>query len=120
MDGRAATLQPCSAPARADALAAIDLGSNSFRLEMASLQGGLYRRIDSLKETVRLGAGLDDRGMLTEDAMQRGFDCLARFAQRLDGLPAERVRAVATQTLREARNRDAFLRRAGDVLGRPI
>ena len=120
MDGRAATPQPCSAPARADALAAIDLGSNSFRLEMASLQGGLYRRIDSLKETVRLGAGLDDRGMLTEDAMQRGFDCLARFAQRLDGLPAERVRAVATQTLREARNRDAFLRRAGDALGRPI
>ena len=55
-------------------LAAIDMGSNSFRLEIGQLQHGRYRRIDYLKETVRLGAGLDAEGLLTEAAMQRGLD----------------------------------------------
>jgi exopolyphosphatase/guanosine-5'-triphosphate,3'-diphosphate pyrophosphatase len=101
-------------------LAAIDMGSNSFRLEIAELRQGRYRRVDYLKETVRLGAGLDAEGLLTEEAAARGLACLARFAQRLADCPPTRVRAVATQTLREARNRDAFLRRAEPVLGHPI
>jgi exopolyphosphatase/guanosine-5'-triphosphate,3'-diphosphate pyrophosphatase len=101
-------------------LAAVDMGSNSFRLEIGQLHQGKYRRIDYLKETVRLGAGLDPQGLLTENAAQRGLECLARFAQRLQGYAAWQVRAVATQTLREARNRDAFLERAGTALGRTI
>jgi exopolyphosphatase/guanosine-5'-triphosphate,3'-diphosphate pyrophosphatase len=101
-------------------LAAIDLGSNSFRLELAELADGRYRRLGYWKETVRLGAGLDTEGHLGEDAMERGLACLARFAERLQGFPRERVRAVATQTLREAKNRDAFLARAEPVLGHPI
>jgi exopolyphosphatase/guanosine-5'-triphosphate,3'-diphosphate pyrophosphatase len=103
-----------------DLLAAIDMGSNSFRLEIAELSKGKYKRIDYLKETVRLGAGLDSHGMLTEEATQRGLACLARFAQRLKGFAPWQVRAVATQTLREARNRDAFLQRADRVLGHSI
>src|SRR5688500_6913276 len=90
-------------------LAAIDMGSNSFRLEIGQLIDGRYRRIDYLKETVRLGAGLDANGLLTDAACARGLTCLARFAQRLQGFEPAQVRAVATQTLREARNRDAFL-----------
>jgi exopolyphosphatase/guanosine-5'-triphosphate,3'-diphosphate pyrophosphatase len=103
-----------------DHLAAIDLGSNSFRLEIGQISPGRYRRIDYLKQTVRLGAGLDAEGMLTEEAMERGLACLARFAQRLEGYEPSQVRAVATQTLREARNRDAFLVRAQAVLGHAI
>lgn len=101
-------------------LAAIDMGSNSFRLEIAQVPHGRYRRVDYLKETVRLGAGLDANGLLTEEAALRGLACLARFAQRLKGFAPGQVRAVATQTLREARNRDAFLARAQTVLGQPI
>ncbi len=101
-------------------LASIDMGSNSFRLEIAELSKGRYKRIDYLKETVRLGAGLDAHGLLTEEATQRGLACLARFAQRLKGFASWQVRAVATQTLREARNRDAFLARADRVLGHRI
>jgi exopolyphosphatase/guanosine-5'-triphosphate,3'-diphosphate pyrophosphatase len=101
-------------------LAAIDMGSNSFRLEIGQLQHGRYRRIDYLKETVRLGGGLDADGMLTEAAVQRGLDCLRRFAVRLAGFDARQVRAVATQTLREARNRNAFLALAQPALGYPI
>lgn len=103
-----------------DLLAAIDMGSNSFRLEIAQVSKGKYKRVDYLKETVRLGAGLDSRGMLTEEATQRGLACLATFAQRLKGFEPWQVRAVATQTLREARNRDAFLQRGNRVLGLPI
>ncbi len=103
-----------------DALAAIDLGSNSFRLEIARLRDGDYKTLHYRKEPVRLGAGLDAQGMLTEEAMQRGLACLARFGAELQGFAPERLRAVATQTLREAQNRDEFLRRAQAVLGFPI
>jgi len=96
------------------------MGSTSFRLEIGQLQGGRYRRVDYLKETVRLGAGLDAAGFLNEEATARGLDCLARFARRLDGFAPHQVRAVATQTLREAHNRDAFLLRAQSVLGHPV
>ncbi|MEO7129652.1 MAG: Ppx/GppA phosphatase family protein, partial [Rhodoferax sp.] len=51
---------------------------------------------------------------------QRGWDCLSRFGERLAGFKRGQVRAVATQTLREARNRDQFLARADDLLGFPI
>jgi exopolyphosphatase/guanosine-5'-triphosphate,3'-diphosphate pyrophosphatase len=103
-----------------DLLASIDLGSNSFRLEIGEIAKGRYKRVDYLKETVRLGGGLDSQGMLTEEATQRGLVCLARFAERLEGFAPWQVRAVATQTLREARNRDVFLLRADQALGHPI
>lgn len=100
--------------------ASIDIGSNSFRLELARLSGDRYQRVSYIKESVRLGAGLDDQGMLTEEAMQRGLNCLQGFGEQLVGIAPERIRAVATQTLREARNRNAFLARAQAVLGHPI
>ena len=101
-------------------LAAVDLGSNSFRLEIAKLELGQLQRVEYLKETVRQGAELDGDRRLSADAMQRGWRCLARFAERLSGFAPSQVRAVATQTLREARNRDEFLARAQDILGFPI
>ena len=101
-------------------LAAIDLGSNSFRLEIGRLSHGQIHRVEYLKETVRQGNGLDSERLLSDEAMQRGWECLARFAERLSGFKKQQVRAVATQTLREARNRDTFLTRAQQILGFPI
>jgi exopolyphosphatase/guanosine-5'-triphosphate,3'-diphosphate pyrophosphatase len=100
--------------------AAIDLGSNSFRLEIGRLESGHLRRVEYLKETVRQGNGLDADRNLTEEAMQRGWACLARFGERIAGFRPAHVRAVATQTLREARNRDVFLTQASKILGFPI
>ena len=100
--------------------AAIDMGSNSFRLEIGQLHQGHYRRIEYIKETVRLGAGLDGNGQLTEETIARGLDCLRRFASHMQGLAPTQVRAVATQTLREARNRNAFLLRGQEALGHAI
>ncbi len=101
-------------------LAAVDLGSNSFRLEIGRFDQGQINRTEYLKETVRQGNGLDADRNLTLDAMQRGWDCLARFGERLAGFRKEQVRAVATQTLREARNRVEFLEKAHKILGFPI
>ncbi len=101
-------------------LAAVDLGSNSFRLEIGRLDHGHILRVEYLKETVRQGGGLDEDRNLTPAAMQRGWDCLARFAERLSGFERGHVRAVATQTLREARNREEFIRRGSEILGFPI
>ncbi len=101
-------------------LAAVDLGSNSFRLEIGRVEHGEFQRTEYLKETVRQGGGMDDERNLTPQAMQSGWDCLARFGERLAGFKPGEVRAVATQTLREARNRDAFLQRANTILGFPI
>lgn len=100
--------------------AAIDLGSNSFRLEIGQLDAGHLRRVEYIKETVRQGNGLDSERHLTKEAMQRGWECLARFAERIAGFNPEQVRAVATQTLREARNREVFLDKAKTILGYPI
>jgi exopolyphosphatase / guanosine-5'-triphosphate,3'-diphosphate pyrophosphatase len=98
-------------------LAAIDLGSNSFRLEIGRFHSGHIERIEYLKETVRQGSGLDENKNLSQAAMERGWECLARFAERLHGFKKQQVRAVATQTLRDATNRDDFLKRAQSILG---
>ena len=98
-------------------LAAVDLGSNSFRLEIGRYEHGHIQRVQYLKETVRQGAGLDAERKLTPAAMQRGWDCLARFAERLADFERGHVRAVATQTLREARNRADFITQGNQILG---
>jgi exopolyphosphatase/guanosine-5'-triphosphate,3'-diphosphate pyrophosphatase len=101
-------------------LAAIDLGSNSFRLEIGRFDHGQIQRLEYLKETVRQGNGLDSERNLSPEAMERGLACLARFAERIAGFDKSQVRAVATQTLREAKNRDVFLARGKEILGHRI
>jgi exopolyphosphatase/guanosine-5'-triphosphate,3'-diphosphate pyrophosphatase len=105
---------------RALQVAAIDLGSNSFRLEICRAEHGQLVRTEYLKDTVRLGAGLDDSGRLDDASMQRGWASLSRFAERVRGLDARTVRAVATATLREALNREVFVAKAQSLLGLPI
>ena len=101
-------------------LAAIDLGSNSFRLEICRFNNGILQRSEYIKEAVRQGSGLDEDRNLSVASMEKGWDCLSRFAERLAGFKSSQVRAVATQTLREARNRHVFLEKAHHILGFPI
>ncbi|MDE2235277.1 MAG: exopolyphosphatase [Gammaproteobacteria bacterium] len=101
-------------------VAAVDLGSNSFHLMVAELQGSEIRVIDRLREMLRFGSGLDAQGRITALAARRALSCLRRFGQRLQTLNAGQVRAVGTNTLRKARNAEEFLRRAEAALGHPI
>ena len=98
-------------------LAAVDLGSNSFRLEIGRYINGQIHRVDYLKETVRQGGDLDAERNLKPEAIDRGLKCLARFGEAIKNFPKQNVRAVATQTLREAKNRDVFLKLAKKSLG---
>ncbi|MEW6595329.1 MAG: Ppx/GppA phosphatase family protein [Thermodesulfobacteriota bacterium] len=101
--------------------AAIDLGSNSFRLLIATLRpNGAMQPLVKKLITVRLGQGLHTTGRLDQEAMARGLEALARFAALLDAHHPQRLRACATHALRTAANRDEFLAPAARLLGQPI
>jgi len=101
-------------------LAAVDLGSNSFRLEVGRVDGAHIERQGYWKETVRLAAGLDGGNRLTKRAIDAACETLARMNERLRGMQSEQVRAVGTQTLRTAVNVGEFLLEAQHALGYPI
>ncbi len=107
-------------PAEAELVAAVDLGSHSFHLIVARFQGGQLHVLDRLRERVSLAAGLDPDRNVSAAAMDRALDCLRRFGQRVNQMPKGRVRAVGTNTLRQARNGPELLRRAEEALGHPI
>jgi exopolyphosphatase / guanosine-5'-triphosphate,3'-diphosphate pyrophosphatase len=111
------TSSKTATPNQQPILAAIDLGSNSFRLEIGRLESGQIERIEYIKEAVRQGGDLDEERNLTEESIERGLKCLARFGERIKGFDKANVRAVATQTLREANNRDVFTKAAKKALG---
>ncbi len=101
-------------------IAAADLGSNSFHMVVARHSRGELRVIDRLRESVRLAVGLRADGTLTRERREAAFACLARFGQRLAGFPANRVRAVATNAVRQLAHPQAFLLPAETALGHPI
>ncbi len=101
-------------------LAAVDLGSNSFRLEIGRVEGAHIVREGYWKETVRLAAGLDETNKLSKKSIDTALETLARMNERLRGMPGEQVRAVGTQTMRLARNVNDFLVEAQSALGYPI
>jgi len=101
-------------------LAAVDLGSNSFRLQVARVEGDQLYMLDGLREPVRMAAGLTSDKHLDTDTQQRAFDALARIAERLRDLPHQAVRAVGTNTFRVAKNSADFIPQAEHILGFPI
>jgi len=109
-----------AAQAQPDVIAAVDLGSNSFHMIVARRSNGEITILDRIREMVRLGAGLDEQGRISADAAEAALACLSRFRERLAALEADQVRAVGTNTLRRARRRAGFMRRARVALGHPI
>jgi exopolyphosphatase/guanosine-5'-triphosphate,3'-diphosphate pyrophosphatase len=103
-----------------ETIAAVDLGSNSFRLQVGRVVEDQIYPLDSLKEPVRLASGLSADKILDEAAIARGLDVLRRFGERLRGLDEGAVRAVATNTLRVAKNAQEFLTHGEAALGFPI
>jgi exopolyphosphatase/guanosine-5'-triphosphate,3'-diphosphate pyrophosphatase len=102
-------------------VAAVDLGSNSFHMIVASLEeNGTLKIIDRIKEMVRLGAGLNSRNYLDEETQQRALDCLSRFSQRLQNIHKKDIRIAGTNTLRIAKNSNKFIKRARKVLDHRI
>ena len=101
-------------------LAAVDLGSNSFHLAVGRVVDDQIYALDSIKETVRLGAGLGPDKRLDAQTQDRALAALRRFSERLAGMPPESVRVVGTNTLRVAKNAGDFLQKASEAIGFPI
>jgi len=100
--------------------AAVDLGSNSFHMIVSRYTNGALQLVDRIRDPVRLASGLKADGNLSAAARERALNCLAQFGQRLRDIAPERVRTVATNTLRQMKNPRAFLKLAESSLGCPI
>lgn len=101
-------------------LAAVDLGSNSFKLQVARVVDDQIYTLDALKEPVRLTAGIGADKLLDAASQARALACLGRFNERLRDLPQAAVRCVGTSALRVAENAQSFLQSAEIALGYPI
>jgi len=87
---------------------------------VARIQNGQLAVMDRIRESVRLGSGIDANNIITEETQTRALECLKKFGQRLANFPPGSVRAVGTNTLRNASNSEVFLSRAEEALGHPI
>ncbi|MFQ6370555.1 exopolyphosphatase [Shewanella sp. YIC-542] len=96
------------------------MGSNSFHLVIAREQDGSIQILHKEKQLVQLADGLDNNNVLNDAAIKRGLGCLLEFKQRFSDLPLPQVRMVATYTLRVAKNREAFLEAAKEIIPYPI
>ena len=109
------TLKP-----KGDFYAAVDLGSNSFHLVVVHVVNGNVQIVSKVKQKVRLAAGLDASNYLDELAMERGWQCLTTFADRLKNIPSENIKIVATATLRLATNAHDFVLKAESILNKKL
>ena len=100
--------------------AAIDLGSNTFRLLVAERLEEDFRVLAKRTASVRLGRGLVHSGILDEDSMEKGFGVLCTFREALDHYKPRSIRICGTEALRRAGNSGLFLRRAAKIMQHPI
>ncbi len=103
-----------------DLLAAVDLGSNSFRLLVGKRDGDQIMSVSTWREGVRLAGGLDEKSLLSEAKIVEAEQALARFRERIAAVSSSRVRAVATNTYRVAKNAKELLSRSERALGAKI
>jgi exopolyphosphatase/guanosine-5'-triphosphate,3'-diphosphate pyrophosphatase len=102
---------------KADAYAALDLGTNNCRLLVARPAVDGFRVVDAFSRIVRLGEGVAANGHLREEAILRTLDALGVCAEKIRRRGARRTRAVATEACRRAANAGAFVRRVMDEVG---
>jgi exopolyphosphatase/guanosine-5'-triphosphate,3'-diphosphate pyrophosphatase len=100
--------------------AAVDLGSNSFHMVVVHVVNGSVQIIGKVKQKVRLAAGLDDDFVLDEKSMERGWQCLQTFSERLQDIPPSNIKVVATATLRLATNAHIFVQKAEQILNHKL
>jgi exopolyphosphatase/guanosine-5'-triphosphate,3'-diphosphate pyrophosphatase len=100
--------------------AAIDLGSNSFHMVVAEIIDDQLHVIDRHKDMVRLADGLTQSGHLTDEKIDFAIQSLKRIGQRIKTIPVSHLRIVGTNTLRKAKNSKVLIKKAKEILGKPI
>ncbi len=101
--------------------AAIDIGSNSVRMEAAEIVPGEPPRIlASDRQVTRLGASVFRAGRISQDAMDFLCTALGAMAAQYQKLDVAAVRAVATSAVRDSSNQQEFLARTSAAIGTPV
>jgi exopolyphosphatase/guanosine-5'-triphosphate,3'-diphosphate pyrophosphatase len=100
--------------------AAVDLGSNSFRLHIGKSIAGQMHIVRTARDPIRLAAGLGPDGALSREAMETAVRSLRDFSSILREQRLDAVRVVATNTLRVATNAEALLPRLEAAIGYPV
>ncbi|MBI4710393.1 MAG: hypothetical protein HY759_04750, partial [Nitrospirae bacterium] len=98
-------------------LAAIDIGTNTTRLLIGKVKRNGIERIYSERIVTRLGEGISGRGLITKKAIKRGIEALEKFSNVISRPDVLRTSVAATSALRDAKNRDEFLKKAKEAAG---
>jgi exopolyphosphatase/guanosine-5'-triphosphate,3'-diphosphate pyrophosphatase len=91
-------------------IASIDIGTNTILLLIAEINQKKVNPLFEAETVVRLGKGLQKNGVLSQEAMERGLQTLAQYLERCQALGVQKIFAVGTSALREAKNSDHFLK----------
>jgi exopolyphosphatase/guanosine-5'-triphosphate,3'-diphosphate pyrophosphatase len=91
-------------------VASIDTGTNTILLLIAKVEEGKLKPLFEMETIVRLGEGVQKNGVLSEEAMKRGFQRLAQYLEQCQTMGVQKIFAVGTSALREAKNSDHFLK----------
>ncbi len=105
-----------SAPTSPERVASIDIGTNTILLLIAEVRRGKLKTLFDTETIVRLGEGVQKNAILSEEAMQRGFQTLKGYLKRCQEMEVQKIFAVGTSALREAKNSDQFLKMVKDEL----
>ncbi|MBC8312700.1 MAG: Ppx/GppA family phosphatase [Candidatus Cloacimonetes bacterium] len=100
--------------------AILDIGSNSIKFFLFSVEDGKAKTILEKNNISRLGEGLLKTGILSDEAMDRNIIALKEFMEQAEKENVEEISAVGTMCLRTAQNSDIFLKRAKDEFGLTI
>lgn len=96
--------------------AVIDVGTNTVLMVIAKNGEGFREAVDVATNT-RLGQGLKETGLLSEEAMKRTLETLRGYKVLAETNGVQEILSVGTAALREARNSEAFLRLVEKQLG---
>lgn len=101
-------------------VASIDIGTNTILLLIAGVDKGVLNPLLEKETIVRLGEGVQQHGVLSEEAMERGIQTLTQYLKECQAMGVQRTFAAGTSALREAENSGHFLRMAKDRLNLSI
>lgn len=97
-------------------VASIDIGTHTILLLIAEVDEGEVKPLLDIETVVRLGEGVHKKGILSEEAMERGFQTLSKYLEPCQALGVQKIFAVGTSALREAKNSGDFLKRIKEKL----
>ena len=101
-------------------VAALDIGSNSFHLVVARIIDDSVQVLHKIKQKVRMANGLDKKNVLSEESILRGLNALINIKDNIAGFDPDKIRIVATYTLRTAKNANDFIHRALEIFPYPV